>query len=130
LEPSQKLILSGRTGKTLVLDGKGYTLSMINNPTGWNANYVVQAYKSSVKVQDITITGGDAAILVNGATVELNNSVDVSNNAFGGIELSQGDNVGTPAILKGTSNLVLVNNTESNGQPTAWIDEVDAVHPN
>lgn len=115
----QKVNLSGRN---VTIDGNGNKLTFAGNAAGWQGNYLLQAYKNTIEVKNLTLTGGDAALIANGATINLKNTVDVSGNEFGGIEVSQGGGVATPAILNAT-NATLTNTTEANGAPTVWIDQ-------
>jgi len=115
---AKKIVFSGRD---VYIDGNGNKVSFIGDtPYSWQGNYVIQAYKNTLGIKNLSITGGDAAIYANGATLNLEGIVDVSGNDFGGIEVSQGSNVATPAILNAAS--TLVNTTEANTKPTAWID--------
>ncbi len=123
---SQKVIFSGRS---VYIDGNGNSITFTGDPAGWQGNYVIQAYKSNLGTKNLTITGGDAAVLVNGATYNVQGSLNVSGNEFGGIEVSQGSGVVSPAILNATAATVL-NTTEATGKPTAWIDRANLVHAN
>ena len=63
--------------------------------------------------------------MVNGSSVSLEGTIDVSNNSFGGIEVSKGENVEQePSLL--ANGAVLTNTTEVNGKPTVWTDRTDA----
>ena len=59
----------------------------------WNSSYGVQFYTGEHTVKDSTFTGGNAGIIANSATVNLEGTIDVSGNTFGGIEVcrSQAD---------------------------------------
>ncbi|MFR8975434.1 MAG: S-layer homology domain-containing protein, partial [Eubacteriales bacterium] len=95
---------------SLTLDGNGHTLSyrqgvkdgiqiengqdvvlrnlsvvMNDEINKWNGSYGIQAYQSKVTLKNISVTGADGGILVNGAEVTLEGVVDVSGNEFGGI---------------------------------------------
>ena len=132
-----------RAGVTL--DGAGYTIDatkvkttsaiviadgcIVENVTvkgntrrnSWDSNYGIQVYGNGIKasLEDVTVSGFDAAILVNGAELTLKGTVDVSNNEFGGIEISKGSAITTNAKL--IVNATVVNTTESSTAPTAWI---------
>lgn len=82
----------------------------------WGGYYVLQAYKSNVIINDIALTGGNAGLLVNKSNVTLNGKINVSDNGFGGIELT-GEN---PTI--NLKNATLVNTTEAYLLPTLWVD--------
>ncbi len=115
---TQKVSLSGRN---VTVDGNGHTITL-SPRIGWHGDYVFQAYKNTVEVKNLALTGGDAAIYANGAVVRLAGSVDVSGNEYGGIEVSRGDGVTTaPALIVGGGASV-VNTTEATAKPTVWVD--------
>ncbi len=88
----------------------------IADKTVWGGHYVLQAYKTNVNINNISLTGGNAGLLVNKSNVTLKGTIDVSNNGFGGIELT-GEN---PTInLKDAK---LLNSTEAYLLPTLWVD--------
>ncbi len=100
-------------------------LEITGDEEGWQSLYVLQAYgASNVVLKNITATGGDAGILVNGAVVTLEGVVDVSGNEFGGIEVAKGVGVeSSPRLIGETANLK--NDSEaSSKKPTVWIDKV------
>ena len=113
------VIVDGCTVKNLTVEGN-------TRMNSWDSNYGIQAYGDGVKatLEDVTVTGFDAAILVNGAELTLKGTVNVSGNEFGGIEVSQGDGIDevSKLIVEGT----VVNSTESDTAPTAWIPCKDA----
>ena len=83
---------------------------------GWKGSYAIQLYETAAKLSDITVSGADAGVLVNGADVSVNGSLDVSGNEFGGIELSRGaETTNNPAIKGAASDIV--NTTEEAGNP-------------
>ena len=83
----------------------------------WNGSYGIQAYQSKVTLKNISVTGADGGILVNGAEVVLEGVVDVSGNEFGGIEVSKGYGVESmPKLIGSAENLK--NDTEEDGKPT------------
>lgn len=120
---NNKIVLSGRD---VNVKGGGKTLTF-NGQSGWKREYVIQAYKNYITLGSITITGGDAAVLANGAKVRLLGNVNVSNNEFGGIELSKGENVTKEPILHMESGAKLVNGSEKLGEPTVWVDKASEV---
>ena len=88
----------------------------------WHSSYGVQFYTGEHTVKDSKFSGGNAAIIVNGATVNLEGTIDVSGNTFGGIEVCKGSN---PELTAGVLNIgtaSIVNTTEEYGKPTIWID--------
>lgn len=87
----------------------------------WNSAYGIQVYDTKdVVLSDVTISGFDAAILVNGSEVTLEGTVDVSGNEFGGIEVSKGSGLSNASVL--TVNGEVVNSTEADDAPTAWTE--------
>lgn len=121
---NQKLSFSGRS---VSVDGNGNTIKFNGDQAGWQGNYVVQAYKNIMSFKNLTLTGGDAGLYVNGATVALQGVMTVSGNEFGGIEVSRGSNVETPAVLD-ASKANLVNSTEAFKQPTVWTDQASTAN--
>ena len=120
---AQKTVFSGRN---VYVDGNGNKVSFIGDTAGWQGNYVFQSYANTVTIKNLAISGGDAAIYANGATLNLQGTVNVSGNEFGGIEVSQGSGVTTPAILN--AGLALVNTNEANAKPSAWTDKVSTAN--
>lgn len=103
--------------RDVTINGNSHKITMnIADKMTWGSHYVLQAYKSSVIINDITLTGGNAGLLVNKSNVTLNGTINVSGNGFGGIELT-GEN---PSINLKNANLV--NNTETYLLPTLWVD--------
>lgn len=92
----------------------------------WSGSYGIQAYQSKLNIGKVKISGGDAGLLVNGSEVTLTGQLDVSNNTFGGIEVSMGAEATTNPILTGEQGY-LVNTTEQNGLPTIWVDNADQI---
>lgn len=88
----------------------------------WNKSYGVQFYTGNHTLDNAKLSGCNAGMLVNGATVTLQGTIDVSNNTFGGIEVSKGSGEGLSASIINIANAKLVNNTEAYGKPTIWID--------
>lgn len=120
-----------------VIDGNGYTIEYVGtfkdgstNNTVWGSAaeypynggvYVIQAYTSNVTLKNITLTGGNVGLGVNGATVTLIGKIDVSGNGFGGIEMSKGANVTElPYVHAGEA--TITNTTETATTPTVWTD--------
>lgn len=71
------------------------------------------------------MTGGNAGILCNSAELTLGSNINVSGNAFGGIEVSKGKN----EQLRDSNLIVkkkIINTTEAYGKPTVWIDGSNA----
>ena len=133
----------------LTLDGRGFTLTynqgvkdgiqiveadnvlikdlnvqMQDETEKWNGSYGIQAYESTVTLDDVKATGADAGILVNGAEVTLEGVVDVSGNEFGRIEVAKGAEAVTTPKLKGTAANLKNDTEQSSKKPTIWIDKV------
>ena len=117
---SQKIVFSGRN---VYIDGNGNKITFSGDATGWGGNYVIQAYKNLVTIKNLSITGGDAAIYANGATVKAEGFVDLTGNEFGGVEVSQGAGVVSPASFN-AGDAIIRNNSEVSTKPTVWIDRV------
>ena len=89
---------------------------------GWYSNYGVQAYNATgVVIEDVTIAGFDAALCVNGSDVTLKGTITVSDNEFGGIEVSKGVAAGlTNSKLTIEAGTILVH-AESDTLTTVWV---------
>lgn len=99
---------------------KNVKVQLSNNDSTWEGAYGVQIYNATgVVLEDCAISGGDAAILVNGGEVSLKGEIDVSNNQVGGIEVAKN---GTLKVL-GT----LKNESETTSLPTVWVDGAGSV---
>ena len=100
--------------------------SQSSDNTVWGGIYVLQVYKTSATIRNIKLTGGNAALLVNGSTVKLEGTIDVSGNGFGGIELGKGSNVTEESRLVLDDNTTIINTTESSDKPSIWVpDDAD-----
>ena len=121
------------------IDGKNHTLkytglfkggSSDNTVWGNNTNgrgvYIIQVYNTAATIKDIKLTGGNAGLLINGADVKLEGTIDVSGNGFGGIELGQGSGITSTPKLQ-LNNIKIVNTSESANKPTFWIDAPEEV---
>ncbi|GAK41251.1 hypothetical protein TCA2_3742 [Paenibacillus sp. TCA20] len=120
IETDERFVVS----RAVTIDGQNHQIELIGNDELWDSNYVLQVYNTTgVTIQDVKLTGGDAGLLVNGSSVELKGSIDVSGNVFGGIESSQGVNVpNTPQLNVSTAKLI--NSSEAFGKPTLWEDQI------
>ncbi|WP_343749113.1 cell wall-binding repeat-containing protein, partial [Metaclostridioides mangenotii] len=89
---------------------------------GWQGVYGIQVYNAkNVTLNDVSSSGADGGILVNGSEVTLAGTVNVSGNEFGGIEVSKGtaDGIGEPKL---TVNATVTYAEESKTMPVIWID--------
>ena len=103
---------------------------VMSDTNGWEGLFAVQVYaKTGVTLKNFTGTNADAALLVNSSDVTLEGNIDVSGNEFGGIEVSQGENVSETPKLD-ISGATLVNESESFEKklPTIWEDGVEESH--
>ena len=113
--------------RPVTIDGANHTIKYIgsfgssNSNTVWGGIYVLQVYKTTATIRNIKLTGGNAALLVNGSTVTLDGTIDVSGNGFGGIELGKGSNVNTAPHLILSTNSKIINTTETPNSPTLWV---------
>lgn len=95
-----------------------------DNKENWQGTYAIQVWNATdVTLENVTATGGNGGILVNGSTVTLEGTTDVSDNGFGGIEVS-GDTLGD-ANLQLIVNGTIENSSEKPGKPTIWEDKVN-----
>lgn len=86
--------------------------------------YVIQAYTANVTLRDITLTGANVGLGVNGANVTLEGTINVTGNGFGGIEVTKGEKVQVLPSL--TINGTIVNEDEVAARPTLWTDGITA----
>jgi phage host-nuclease inhibitor protein Gam len=108
----------------VTINGNNKTITFTGDETGWQGNYVLHVYKATgVTIKDIKLTGGDAALLVNGSEVTLTGAIDVSGNEFGGIESSKGVGVEKDPKLTVTG-ATFTNTSEAYGLPTIWEDQI------
>lgn len=110
----------------LVVTADGATiknLTVVNSAdnTEWTGTYCIQFYNGTYDIANIKATGGNAGIIVNGASATIGENVDVSGNAFGGIEVSKGSVEGLPNAQLTVSSPI-TNTTEAYGLPTVWTD--------
>ena len=92
----------------------------MSNPNSWlSGSYAVQVYKAKdVTLNNVTLKNANAGLLVNGSEVTLKGTIDVSENGFGGIEVSKGaDDYPDPKL---TVNGTLTFTGEN--LPAIWID--------
>jgi hypothetical protein len=114
--------------KTYTAKADGSTVQNLTVDAGltgsktWFGTYAIHAYKAGVvTLKDVTAKGGNAGILVNGSNVTLKGTIDVSGNGFGGIEVSQGEDVSEDSQLTIDKNAELKNSSESATNPTVWL---------
>lgn len=128
-ETANKVITGKVAGKAAVLiqengnKAKLKDLTIVGPNTtagGWDVGeYAIQVYKAKeVVLENVTVKNTNAGILVNSATVTVNNIV-TEENEFGGIEVSKGEGVDTnPKLtIQGKSN-----HGDAEGKPAIWLD--------
>ena len=113
-------------GKTFTLtqDSEVSNLDIVSTAdnTDWHSSYGLQFYTGQHSVSNVKLSGGNAGMIVNGATVNLAGDIDVSNNTFGGIEVSKGTAPGLSAGVLNIGESNIINETETYRKPTIWID--------
>lgn len=115
--------------RPVTIDGNGHTMQYVgtfgdsdsSDNTIWSGIYVLQVYKTEATIRNIALTGGNGGLLINGAKVQLEGTIDLSGNGFGGIELGQGSGVESIAHVILTDQTTLVNRTDSEDRPTLWV---------
>ena len=103
------------------------TIENTADNTEWNSSYGIQFYTGEHTVKDVKLTGGNAGIIANSATVNLEGTIDVSGNTFGGIEVCRSGadteiRAAMPAGVLNINGATILNSTEEYGKPTIWID--------
>ena len=105
------LVTSGATLRDLTVEGPN------TNPAGWDeGEFGIKFYQAEgAQLQDVTVEQANAGIQVNGGSVAMSGTIDVSGNEFGGIEVCR------EAELDLTE-ANLVNSGETKETPTLWND--------
>jgi putative cell wall-binding protein len=116
---------TARNGLLITNGGSGTKIDNLkvemHNVDGWQGVYGVQVYNAkNVTLNDVSSSGADGGILVNGSEVTLTGIVEVSGNELGGIEVSKGigDLEDPELIVNGTVKYA----EESKTMPVIWID--------
>ena len=82
--------------RDVTIDGGGHTIKF-DGTIDWKSNFL-QVYKATATVKNLTVKDGNLAFFVNGGTLNLEGTINMSGN-FGGIGISQGENVtAVPAV--------------------------------
>lgn len=89
--------------------------------TKWDSTYGLQLYNGDFIVRDCLFTGCNAGLLVNSSTAKLEGTIEVSDNTFGGIEVSKSSGLDKESVLD-LNGAVLVNTSEEYAKPTIWTD--------
>lgn len=108
--------------RPVVIDGNNHKIAYGNSlGSTWTDVYVLHFYKTTATVKNITLTGAEGAINVDGSVVTLEGTIDVSGNRAGGIKLGMDNGVtSTPDVT--TDGATIINTTETSTAPTVWID--------
>lgn len=109
--------------RDVTIDGGGHTIKF-NGDIGWKSNFL-QVYKATATVKDLTVKDGNLAFFVNGGTLNIEGTVNISGN-FGGIGLSQGGGVTEVPTLNIANGAVLNYTGESVTTPAIYQDEKTA----
>ena len=109
--------------RDVTIDGDDHTIKF-DGTIGWKPNFL-QVYKATVTVKDLTVEGGNLAFFVNGGTLNLEGTINMSGN-FGGIGLSQGGGVTEVPTLNIANGAVLNYTGESVTTPAIYQDEKTA----
>ena len=124
--------------RPVTIDGNGKTIEYVGTFKGevydntvWGSGkegdgqgvYVIQVYRTNATIKNITLTGGNAGLSANGATITLIGNIDVSGNGFGGIEMTKGSGVTELPYIK-AGEAVITNTDETTTTPTVWTDNL------
>ena len=109
--------------RDITIDGDEHTITF-DGSTGWESNFL-QIYKATATVKDLTVKGGNLAFFVNGGTLNLEGTINMSGN-FGGIGLSQGGGVTEVPTLNIANGAILNYTGESVATPAIYKDEKTA----
>lgn len=110
--------------RNVTINGNDDYAVKFDRSTGWKSNFL-QVYKSTVTVKNLTVEGGNLAFFVNGGTLNLEGTINISGN-FGGIGLSQGGGVTEVPTLNIANGAVLNYTGESVTTPAIYKDEKTA----
>lgn len=126
IEGNNKTLSRATVGQILVClaDATIQHLSVISSAdnVSWHSGYDLQLYGAKFNVSDVKLSGNNAGMLVNGANVSLSGNINVSDNTFGGIEVSKGEAPGVSPSVLNINDAVISNLTEEYSKPTIWID--------
>ena len=109
--------------RNITINGGKHAIKF-NGDAGWKSNFL-QVYKATATVKDLTVEGGNLAFFVNGGTLNLEGTINMSGN-FGGIGLSQGGGVTEVPTLNIANGAVLNYTGESVTTPAIYKDEKTA----
>jgi len=119
-------LVQPRTAVLITADNvivQNLTVNTYQDGSNWIGLYAIQVYMAeNVVLKDVTLSGGNAALLVNGGEVTLKGEINVSGNNFGGIEVSQGIDVNEKGMLTLDQDATIINNNEATDLPTIWVE--------
>lgn len=108
----------------VTINGNDKKITAPNLP-GWvsnGENYGLKIYKATgISINSLRVAGGNAAIQLNGSSVRLTGNMHVSDNRFGGIEVSRGSGVVEDSELVVAGSFWDPSNSESAGRPAIWV---------
>ncbi|WP_019230351.1 pectate lyase-like adhesive domain-containing protein [Sedimentibacter sp. B4] len=118
---AEELVVS----RAVTINGNGHAITFTGNDEDWQGNYVLQIYNTTgVAISNIKLSGADGGLLVNASAVTLTGTINVSDNEFGGIEVSKGTAEGLPDPSLTATGVSFTNTSEKYGQPTIWEDKI------
>ena len=123
---------SAADSAAILVSADGVTISCLNvsgpnsTTTGWDeGEYGIKVYDAeNVTLDSVTVSGANAGILVSSSNVMLEGTIIVTDNEFGGIEVSKSSNEGLSAGSLDISGATVV--CTDKGIPAIWIDGYNA----
>ena len=119
-EPGRNFIAMQATNGVI----ENISIKNTNDNTEWNSTNGIQCYDGTYTLKNVKATGCNVGIMVNAATVNLEGTIDVSGNTFGGINVSKGIETDHPlnnGILN-INNATILNTTEAYSKPTIYTE--------
>ena len=115
--------------KPVTLNGNGQEITFTGDSGTWREdtqNYVIKVYNTEATIKYLGLTGANAGLQINASKVTLEGTIDVSGNAFGGMEVTKGvaEGLNNPqlTIAEGAT---IANDDETVTTPTIWEDGVN-----
>lgn len=97
-------------------------LNFNGTPSEWEGFYGLQVYNAeNVHLNTLQSRGDDGGFLINASTAIMTGTINVSDNEFGGIEVSRGAQGVRDSILY-VNEANLVNTSEVYSKPTIWVE--------
>ena len=113
--------------RPVTINGNDKTITYTGEAGEWvdnGDNYIIKVYNTEATINGLKLTGANAGLLVQSSDVVLTGTIDVSGNAFGGIEVSKGSELERMPSLDVTKT-TLVNTDEAENLPTIWEDQIE-----